>query len=559
MAPSSSELDAPAVANEEINTQGQPGNGRTPGAKGQHLSEVQGALWIAGLGLVWAVMVFWVQSLTTTPMLWKTPLVIYKNWTFRFLFDWSLATLLLARFSPKVILGLLAANLWLSTAILSFYINYQRALSWLTIKSQAGEGAAVFMVALQDASPYLAVLIPLSGLLAFVFQRIRSRLGRQIRLQKLAAAVWTVVFLGVHFDHKPLDALELFESTDGIAHCYGFITTWFAEAHYIQLEGITEDALSQLKEPANRLIEKVPPMELGERLAVIQIESLDDAVRNFTIKGREVTPAINRFAREGNVLRVQAPKKNGSCDSDFTLLMGALPSARMSPYRIPDFPFERSLVGPLTERGIHTSLYHGVNGTFFERRPAFERMGFHNIVFREEIIKKLDLKDPEWTVTDGEMFRLMGSEREHKDRFFEFSITGTSHTPFYFSLEDFPRTFFPGKDNRDYDYFDTIAYVDKVLGEYVEGLPTGTVVLLYGDHWSRVDNRELGYHSQMINDFGIVPAVLFKKTEQGLQPLFDLDEEIALSATMRLVDVTAWLRKSLRIPPASGNTSTPAP
>jgi phosphoglycerol transferase MdoB-like AlkP superfamily enzyme len=174
-------------------------------------------------------------------------------------------------------------------------------------------------------------------------------------------------------------------------------------------------------------------------------------------------------------------------------------------------------------------------------------MGFDKLVFREEIIDELHPEDPEWTLADGQMFRLMKKQRTETKRFFEFSITGTSHTPFGFSLEEFPRTFFPDEDGRDYAYFDTIAYVDDAIGKYVDGLPDDTVVLIYGDHWSRVDNPEIGYHSQMIDEFGIVPAILFRKTKSGIEPLFSVDASWAHSAQLRLVDVTAWLRKSLGI------------
>jgi phosphoglycerol transferase MdoB-like AlkP superfamily enzyme len=250
-------------------------------------------------------------------------------------------------------------------------------------------------------------------------------------------------------------------------------------------------------------------------------------------------------------LRVQAPKVNGSCDADFALLFGALPSNRMAPYRIPAFPFNRSLVNVLHDRGLHTSIYHGVNGTFFERRGAFDEMGFDRMTFREEVIERLGLVDPEWTIEDGRLFDLATQERTYKDRFFEFTITGTSHTPFQFALEDHVRRFFPESDDRNYAYFDTVQYVDKALGDYVDALPDHTVVIIYGDHFSRVENPELSYASELVGEFGIVPALLFQKTKAGIVPLFEIDPAVASSKHLRLVDITAWLRASLGIEPAT--------
>jgi phosphoglycerol transferase MdoB-like AlkP superfamily enzyme len=178
-------------------------------------------------------------------------------------------------------------------------------------------------------------------------------------------------------------------------------------------------------------------------------------------------------------------------------------------------------------------------------------MEFERIIFREEVIKEQELEHPEWTLEDGRLFRYATATRKNKERFFEFTITGTSHTPFRFSLEGHKRTFFPAAHDRTYTYFDTFNYVDAVIGRYVDELPQGTVVLIYGDHWSRVENPEIKYRSELIDEFGIVPAILFRKTGDGIEPLFEIDEKLAKSATLRLVDVTAWFRASLHIGPAS--------
>lgn len=515
------------------------------------VSQVKAVSLILGLGFVWALMVFGVQQFTTAPSMWKDYSMWVKDLIFRFAVDWSLATVFFALLSARAILILMAIQLWIATAVLSFFLNYQRSLSWLTITNQTGEGFAVAMVALEDAAPYLGAMVPVSALLAYGIHRIRPKIGQQVGLAKYAGAVWVLVILGMHFDHKPLHRLEKFESADGIAHSYGYIITWFAESIYVDYGGLSEHAIQRLKKPVDRLKSVVPPVEVGERLAVIQVESLDDALIGFTLDGKPVIPRLNEWTERGTYMKVQAPKVNGSCDSDFALLYGALPSNKMAPYRIPGFPFERSIVNVLHDRGLSTSIFHGVNGTFFERRAAFEKMNFDRIIFREELIEEQDLDHPEWTLEDGRLFRYATATRKNQSRFFEFTITGTSHTPFRFSLEGHKRTFFPTEDDRDYTYFDTLNYVDAVMGRYVDELPQGTVVLIYGDHWSRVDNPAISYRSELIDEFGIVPAILFRKTAQGIEPLFEIDEELAMSKSLRLVDVAAWFRASLHISPAS--------
>lgn len=502
-------------------------------------------------GFLWAAMVWSVQYMTTAPTLWKDASMWIKDLVFRFLLDWSVATACFALFSTRVLSVLFAVNLWLAGAVLSFFVNYQRSLSWITISNQSGEGMAVALVALEDAAPYLLVLAPLSLLLLVSYHFLRPRIGQQKRVAQVAMGVWATVVLGMHFDHKPLDRLERFETADGIAHSYGYTLTWLAESIYVDYDGITENAFRRLEQPVDRLTKAVPTRALGDRLAVIQVESLDDALVHLKIHGREVTPRLNRWAEQGTYLRIQSPKINGSCDADFSLLFGALPSDRMAPYRIPDFPFNRSIVNVLHDRGITTSAYHGVNGTFFERRGAFEEMDFDRLSFREELIDELDLVDPEWTIEDGKLFDYATRERKNTERFFEFTITGTSHTPYRFSLEDHEREIFPESDERDFTYFDTIQYVDKAIGRYVDALPDGTVVIIYGDHFSRVENQAISYASELVGEFGIVPALLFHKEKPGASPLFEIDPALAKSTQLRLVDVTAWIRASLGIAPAT--------
>ncbi|MBM4361473.1 MAG: sulfatase-like hydrolase/transferase [Deltaproteobacteria bacterium] len=500
---------------------------------------------ILGLALAWAALAWWVQHLTTAPGLWKHTIFLLKDRGYRFLLDLLAGAFLLGALRTRYVALLMAVSVVADGAILSYFTTYRRALSWVTVRNQAGEGAAVFGVAFDLAAPYLKIIVPVSLAVLALHARLSPRWERRTGLLLGAASVWLAIALGLHLDHKPLYRLRTFETADGIAHTYGYAITWAAETLYIDQRSLTKAAIEVMDQPADRLVELVPPQDLGRRLAVVQVESLDDALVGFRIGGRPVTPRLDEWAARGTYLRVQAPKRNGSCDSDFSLLMGTWPSTQSVPYRLPAFPFERSIIGTLRKAGVSSAFYHGVDGAFFERRRAFAKMGFDRVAFREEVIERAGVTDPEWTLPDGVVLRLATKERRSEDAFFEFSITGTSHTPFEFSLEGMPRELFPGASGRDENYFDTIRYVDGAVGAYVDGLPPGTVVLIYGDHWSQVENASIGYRSQVVEEFGVVPLVLFRTTAAGPEPLFTIDPARARSAELRLVDVARWYRRSL--------------
>src|SRR5690606_20253928 len=126
------------------------------------------------------------QYMTTAPTLWKDASMWIKDLVFRFLLDWSVATTCFALFSTRILSVLFAVNLWVAGAVLSFFVNYQRSLSWITISNQSDEGMAVALVALEDAAPYLLVLAPLSALLLVSFHFLRPRIGQQRRVAQVA-------------------------------------------------------------------------------------------------------------------------------------------------------------------------------------------------------------------------------------------------------------------------------------------------------------------------------------------------------------------------------------
>ena len=509
------------------------------------LPPLQVTVQILLLGAGWAALSWWVQDITTAPGLWKQYSVLLKDWVFRFLLNWSTATLLLVLLPTRWVAVLLVIDLVADGAILSFYAVFRRSLSWLTIAHQTGEGAAVFGVALRLAAPYLAVIIPASLVVVWLHRRWSSHWGKGGAVAPVAGLVWLGVFLGLCLDHKPLDRIKTFETADGIAHSYGFLLTWAAESYYIDHAALADAALALVNQPAERLCAAVPLAQLGEKIAVIQVESLDDALLGFEVKGRKVVPRLTAMRDHGTYLRIQAPKRNGSCDSDFTMLFGGWPSRQAVPYRISGFPFERSIVQGVNDAGLLSSSYHGVNGNFFERRAAYQTMGFSRIVFREEMIASEKLSDPEWALPDSVVFDVATKSRKGAERFFEFVITATSHTPFRFSLAGHKRALFGDSLDVNESYFDTLNYVDQAIGHYVDGLPQDTLVIIYGDHWSGVNNAALGYKSQVIDEFGVVPALLFWKRDGTYAPLFAVDQRLAKSAELRLVDVARWFRRSL--------------
>ncbi len=497
--------------------------------------------WVIVLAVWWTVEIWWVQRMTTSPTLWHDPVAVFKDQMFRFILDAGIVAVALLALPRTALWALFGVGVLFSGTVLSYHMNYERALSIFVVIEQWNEGLAVAGGGAAMMVGTLAVLVA-SALFKSVFaQRAGNDVGGSPRAAAALFSVW-VIFVGIlHLDHKDLARLRTFEQAGGIAHVYGYLPTWLAELHYVDQQDVLDDALRQMAVESDVISPVESPMPYSGSVVLLQVESLDEAVIDFTIDGREVTPRLNELRRQSYYFASQAPKKTGSCDADFTALMGRLPSTRIVSYRISDLPFESAVVGAFKNAGYRTGFFHGVSGHFFHRRDAFSRMGFDVLRFREEYITERGA-DPElWTVDDGAMFDWAAEWiNESNDPSFMMVVTATSHLPFNFATPGVEPDFFPGATAPQYAYFDAIHYVDAEIGRFIDRLPSGTTVILYGDHFSRMELAELGYEHQMFDGFGLVPVMVHVVGEDIAHQQRTRELPMAADGSIALLDVFTW-------------------
>jgi phosphoglycerol transferase MdoB-like AlkP superfamily enzyme len=502
--------------------------------------------WLVALGVLWTIEIWWVQRLTTSPTLWHDPVAVVKDQVFRVILDAGIVAIALLTLPRVVLWALFGAGVLFSGVVISYHMNYERALSIFVILEQWNEGMAVAGGGALLIVGSLSVL----GLSALFKSALAYRAGPGAGgAPKAGVALFCVwlVFLGIlHLDHKDMARLRTFEQAGGIAHVYGYIPTWAAELYFVNQQDVLDDALRQMEIRSDQITPVESPMPFAGNVVLLQVESLDAAVIEFELDGREVTPRLNALRDTSFYFVSQAPKQTGSCDADFTALMGRMPSTRIVSYRISDLPFETSVVGAFNDAGYRTGFFHGVSGTFFHRRDAFEEMGFDVLRFREEYIGERDA-DPElWTVDDGAMFDWATEWLNSSDEpSFMMVITATSHLPFNFETPGMEPSFYPGTTSPQLAYFDAVHYVDAEIGEFVDNLPAGTTLILYGDHFSRMEEPELGYEHTMIDGFGLVPVMVHVVGEDVSNMQQTRDSVMVEDGTLTLLDVFTWTWSSL--------------
>ncbi|MFP4331209.1 MAG: LTA synthase family protein [Spirochaetaceae bacterium] len=357
--------------------------------------------------------------------------------------------------------------------------------------------------------------------LGFLFRRLkgegrettlRSALGHGVRANKKAlllalALLPTQALLGNLLLHAP-SPRELFSrSTGGFAALYGVGSLYLFEIYNYHYRPEVNPTPSG-REPADQIsLGEEPAVAQQPNLVVIQVESLDARIIDFTYQGTEVSPFLNRMKDQHLYAQnFYAQHVNGSFDAEFSFLTSLYPLNRTYAFRDNDMSRFDSFVRILDESGYETLAFHANDGAFFHRNKAYEEIGFDRFYSREDF-------DEGETVFEGARsyfglndydFLLQSVDyiEEAPEPFFAFLITVTSHTVF---------DLYPSSQRREAfadvspvltrDYFNSVAFLDQALEMFfaqmdARGLAEDTIFLLYSDHDAAVDSEIYSSHEQ---------------------------------------------------------------
>lgn len=238
-------------------------------------------------------------------------------------------------------------------------------------------------------------------------------------------------------------------------------------------------------------------MGKGMNLIVIQVESLQNFVIEKKYNGIEITPNLNRLAREGIYFRNIYDQAADGNSSDATLLANtALYPARKG---AASFLYAGNLIDSLPkvlkENGYTTAAMHAYyksywNSAMFEKALGFEHQYYKDNYTMTDIIG--------WGLSDKAFFsqsfkKLKGLPTP----FYAFLRTLSTHGPFDYvtrDIDNFPLHELEGELIGN--YLRSMHYVDSAIGEFLQklsgyNLDSNTVIVIYGDHRARLSEPEL--------------------------------------------------------------------
>jgi phosphoglycerol transferase MdoB-like AlkP superfamily enzyme len=123
-----------------------------------------------------------------------------------------------------------------------------------------------------------------------------------------------------------------------------------------------------------------------------------------------------------------------------------------------------------------------------------------------------------------------------------FAITLDTHVPFR-QLEASEMKVFPNPESDAERFLNAANYLDGCLKRFVEQMPAGTTLMLYGDHTPSLEGA--GYRSDVVNGKHYVRCLIYQKGANLAEQQQTRNSAIASDGSLNLLDVLSYVRGSI--------------
>lgn len=256
----------------------------------------------------------------------------------------------------------------------------------------------------------------------------------------------------------------------------------------------------------------------GKNVLVIHAESIMTNAMTQSFNNQEVTPNLNRLAKEGMFFSnfYSQVSVGTSSDSELTYNTSLMPTKSGTAFV--SYSDRKYISTPklLKEKGYYTFSMHANNADFWNRRAMHNTLGYDRFYSKTdyEVTKEnsigLGLSDKEFF---NQSLVKLEKINEKKDNWYGLMIMLTNHTPFSETDKygEFPvdiketitkedgtteEVVYPYMEGTKLgNYFKSVHYADEALGELVnnldeKGLLDNTVLIIYGDHDARLSRKD---------------------------------------------------------------------
>ncbi len=227
----------------------------------------------------------------------------------------------------------------------------------------------------------------------------------------------------------------------------------------------------------------------GKNVIIIQAESLQSFVLQKQVNGQWITPVLNGLIDQETLYFPRYYEQVGwgnTSDAEFVSQTGYHASTKNYSFKQYEGKSLITLPKVLKEQDYKTVVFHGNEASFWNRDNIYPDMGIDEFISLEYLMEEEIIG---MGIGDRSLFRQSIPHLKTLDEpFYSYFITLTSHYPFHLEAEycnlDVGE---PYQDTVVGGYFQTVNYLDKAIGEFIQslkdtGIYENSIIIIYGDH-----------------------------------------------------------------------------
>ncbi|WP_426350472.1 LTA synthase family protein [Alloiococcus sp. CFN-8] len=428
------------------------------------------------------------------------------------LLSWTLLFSVKRQAFVLLLLDILISVLYLADMIYQrYYYQYLTVeLIPMIMVDQKELGDSIIRL-LQPADFWIFASIPLGIIIYFMVRRLKER-KIKIRFERginLAIVIFLFLTMTMIYDSKTEEHKDVLIHTweiKGIADNLGLPYYHYHDIKKMTINkwnkgNLSEDNLQYIRDYFNEnndlevstslMIEDkdLHGVASGRNVIMVQVEALQEFVVNLLVAGEEVTPNLNRMAREGlHFSNVYAQTAGGNTsDAEFMANNSLYGAATGAAY----FSFvnnEYNALPKVLKNNGYTSAFamHAGSKTYWNRNVAYNSFDFDKFYYNEYYSTD---KVVGWGINDRDFFvENVQYLKEYAKPFYSFMVTVSSHFPFgYFKWDSRVALEDKYEETQLDSYLEDIAFVDMAIGDFLEELKVNnlhdnSILVFYGDH-----------------------------------------------------------------------------
>lgn len=237
----------------------------------------------------------------------------------------------------------------------------------------------------------------------------------------------------------------------------------------------------------------------GMNVIYIHLESIQDFLMNYQLNGEEVTPFLNSLIKDPNTLYFDnfyhQTAQGKTSDAEFMIENSLFGLPQGSAFITKGHNTYQAAPAILKENGYTSAVFHGNNGTFWNRNEIYKSFGYDHFydanyydTSSKEEMAEYGLLDKPFFEQSTELLKSLPQP------FLTKFITVGNHYPYKIDQElttiEKATTGDPSVDN----YFQTARYADEAIQQFFtelkeSGLYDNSMIVLYGDHYGISENH----------------------------------------------------------------------